>query len=448
MKLASPQRAHRDERAHRDAELEWLNPPLFSLAVLAAAALVALLRSGAPRACSRADFDADVSALRLALAAAAAEDAAESAGGRTVPAGSVASPSLSTPPTLLLLSLNWREDAAWLGHWLAAAARRLRRVPFAVALSARSAAHAEALRAAAAAAAPGVKLFLSEPFVKDDVGPFLLEGHRRNIALAFARGLQFSHAMLLASNAAFVRDIAADGNADGEASAGAGAGAAAAVKNASAGVDAGSAAAEAGAVVGLSAFARSHPAVFSSILGDGWHWARGVRADSCLHVWRRAADAAVACEAGAVCAQDAAAPGLGAGEHLLFAGVSEGFIAPRRAWRRLLPLVEAYSRLSLLMTPAPSFAAVRGLNSASAYPGEEVVLATAAALLGARVPGLEGAFAHAVRAYFEFGREPHFTPTAAELRDEMRREGGALAVKRVPRDAEHLLWRIAAGNGR
>lgn len=75
------------------------------------------------------------------------------------------------------------------------------------------------------------------------------------------------------------------------------------------------------------------------------------------------------------------------------------------------------------------------------------MLATAAALLGARVPGLEGAFAHAVRAYFEFGREPQFTPTAAELRDEMRREGGALAVKRVPRDAEHLLWRIAAGNG-
>ena len=442
MKLAASQRASR----HRDVELEWLNPPLFALAVLAAAALVALLRSGAPRACGRADFDADVSALRLALAAAAAEDAAEGAGGHSVPAGNMSSPSSSTPPTptLLLLSLNWREDAAWLGHWLAAAARRLRRVPFAVALSARSAAHAEALRAATAAAAPGVKLLLSEPFVKDDVGPFLLEGHRRNIALAFARGLHFSHAMLLASNAAFVRDIAADSNADGEASAGAGAGAAATVKNASAGVDAGSAAAEAGAV-GLSAFARSHPAVFSSILGDGWHWARGVRADSCLHEWRRAADAAVACEAGAACARDAAAPGLGAGEHLLLAGVSEGFLAPRRAWRRLLPLVEAYSRLSLLTTPAPSFAAARGL---SAYPGEEVVLATAAALLGARVPGLEGAFAHAVRAYFEFGREPQFTPTAAELRDEMRREGGALAVKRVPRDAEHLLWRIAAGNGR
>lgn len=74
------------------------------------------------------------------------------------------------------------------------------------------------------------------------------------------------------------------------------------------------------------------------------------------------------------------------------------------------------------------------------------MLATAAVLLGARVPGLEGAFSNALRAFFEFGREPHFPST--ELRHEMRREGGALAVKRVPRDAEHELWRIAAGNGR
>jgi len=396
-----------------------------------------------------------VGALRLALAAAAAEDAAEGVGGDTVPAinETPTPPSTLPTPTLLLLSLNWREDASWLGHWLAAAARRLRRIPFAVALSARSAAQAEALRAAAAAAAPGVELLLSEPFVKGDVGPFLLEGHRRNIALAFARGLRVSHAMLLASNVAFVRDIAADGSADGKASAGAGAGAASAkARDASDSVEAGSAAAETGAV-GLGAFARTHAAVFSAILGDGWHWARGVRADSCLREWRRVADAAVACEAGAACARNAAVPGLGTGEHLLFAGISEGLLAPRRAWRRLLPLVKAYSRLALLMTPASgrldaSGVAARGLDSAGAYPGEEVVLATAASLLGARVSGLEGAFAHAVRAFFEFGREPHFTPTAAELRDEMRREGGALAVKRVPRDAEHVLWRIAAGEER
>ena len=160
--------------------------------------------------------------------------------------------------------------------------------------------------------------------------------------------------------------------------------------------------------------------------------------DACLAEWWRAADAAIGCEAGAPCALRSV-PGLRAGGMSLVAGVSEGLHAMRRATAP----VGSYVRLSTLASPAiglfeASVSARRPADVAGDFPAKEVVLATAVAQLQARVAGLGGAeagaggaFAHVLRAYFEFGREVHFTPTEHELREEMRRPGGALAVKRV-----------------
>jgi len=128
--------------------------PLSSLAVLCAVALCVKLRAGERGVCARAEArDAAARNLRAAMSAAAAAAAAEEASNRFN----------RSIPAMLLLSLNWREEPRWLEHWLVAAARRLRGVRFAVALSARSTAQAEELRSVALAA-PRVEVHFSEAF--------------------------------------------------------------------------------------------------------------------------------------------------------------------------------------------------------------------------------------------------------------------------------------------
>ena len=268
-------------------------------------------------------------------------------------------------------------------------------------------------------------MHFSEPFAKEPPGPHLLEGHRRNVALAFARGVPFTHALLLAPNCAFVRDVVADSeesegeeDKDGEPTTAPSGGTARSHAN-----DAGHAGVGAAR---LREYARAHPAMFGAI-ASGWHWTRAVLTDACLAEWWRAADAAIGCEAGAPCALRSV-PGLRVGGMSLVAGVSESLLATRRAWHLLLPLVGSYVRLSTLASPAigrfeASVSARRPADVAGDFPAEEVVLATAVALLQARVAGLGGAeagaggaFAHVLRAYFEFGREVHFTPTSCVRR--------------------------------
>ena len=153
-------------------------------------------------------------------------------------------------PDLLVLSLNFKEEESWLREWLARTSWRLRSLPFGVIISAATKEEVESLKKVVSAISGPVFVLFSEPFAKGKIGPFLLEGHRRNLELALKHSLSRSltHAMLLASNCAFVRDVT------GEKKSGA---------------------------VQLSKFVEKNPAWFGRI-STPWHWATAVFADSCL----------------------------------------------------------------------------------------------------------------------------------------------------------------------
>lgn len=328
-------------------------------------------------------------------------------------------------PDLLVISLNFKEEESWLREWLVRTSWRLRSLPFGVIISAASKEEVESLKKVVSSISGPVFVLFSEPFAKGKIGPFLLEGHRRNLELALKHSLsrRLTHAMLLASNCAFVRDVT------GEKKSGA---------------------------VQLSKFVEKNPAWFGQV-STPWHWAPAVFADSCLLEWRRRVDRAVVCEEGSICSLGKSPSGLAIGETGLFAAVSEGFVANHDALMKLLPLLNEYIRIKLASsTTSPRFRITVGKlvggfwgvrEEEGEYPAEEVVLATAVALITTR-KGLSRAdirFSHTLRAFFEFGRAIEFTPTREELKALMDDPEGLLLAKRVPRDANHPLWRLAAG---
>jgi len=330
-------------------------------------------------------------------------------------------------PDLLVLSLNFKEEESWLREWLVRTSWRLRSLPFGVIISAASKEEVESLQTVVSSISGPLFVLFSEPFAKGKIGPFLLEGHRRNLELALKHSLsrRLTHAMLLASNCAFVRDVT------GEKRSGA---------------------------VQLSEFVEKNPAWFGQV-SRPWHWAPAVFADSCLSEWRRRVDRAVACEEGSLCALGKSPSGLSIGEYGLFAAVSEGFVASHDALIKLLPLLNEYMRIKLASgTTSPRFRITVGKliggfwgvrEEEEEYPAEEVVLATAVALITTRKGSATRAdgirFSHSLRAFFEFGRAIEFTPTREELNALMNDPEGLLLAKRVPRDAKHPLWRLAAG---
>jgi len=326
---------------------------------------------------------------------------------------------------LLVISLNFKEEESWLKEWLIRTSHRLKSLPFGVIISAATTHDIESLKKVVATVTGPSFVLFSEPFAKCKIGPFLLEGHRRNLELALKHtsSRKFTHAMLLASNCAFVRDVTAEKRIG---------------------------------AVQLTTFVEKNPAVFGAV-STPWHWAPAVFNDGCLYEWRRRVDKAVICEDGSICALGKAPKGLAISENGLFAAVSEGLVASHDAVKKLLPLLSEYMNIKLSSSSSSArfkiavgrliggFWSVK--EDEQEYPAEEVVLSTSVALISTRRGPTKKSvlFSHTLRAFFEFGRAVEFTPTKEELQALMNDPEGLLLAKRVPRDPKHPLWRLAAG---
>jgi len=331
--------------------------------------------------------------------------------------------------TLLVLSLNFKEEEAWFKEWLIRTSFRLRYISFGLVISVASDNDVAALKKIAESVTGPQFVLFSKPFPKGKIGPFLLEGHRRNIELSLTHSVsrRLTHVMLLASNCAFVRDISST---------------------------------HTQRTSHFSDFVIKNPAIYGLVsFPSTWHWAPAVLADGCLKEWRRRIDTAILCEEGSICALGKSPSGLRVGEDGIFAGVSEGLVATRFALLKIMPLIDEYMRLQLesgttsgrfRITVGGYRGSFWGLHEGVGidYPAEEVVFATALALLDTR-KGLDSSkklhFSHTLRAFFEWGRAVEFTPTIEELKALMNNPEGFLLAKRVPRDPTHPLWLLAAG---
>ena len=111
---------------------------------------------------------------------------------------------LPSAPYHLLLSIPTREDAAWLTFYLNVTTAALSGVAFTVVLSTTPALAAVHAAAAAQSLACGRVIF-SDPFDKFAIGGDLTRAHARNLRAASA--IPYTHAVLLASNALWVRAV-------------------------------------------------------------------------------------------------------------------------------------------------------------------------------------------------------------------------------------------------
>jgi hypothetical protein len=111
---------------------------------------------------------------------------------------------LPSSPYHLLLSIPIREDAAWLTFLLNVTTAALSDVAFTVVLSTTPALAAAHAAAAAQSLARGRVIF-SAPFEKYAIGGDLTRAHARN--LRAASSIPYTHAVLLASNALWVRAV-------------------------------------------------------------------------------------------------------------------------------------------------------------------------------------------------------------------------------------------------
>jgi hypothetical protein len=332
--------------------------------------------------------------------------------------------------TLLVLSLNFKEEESWFKEWLIRTSFRLRYISFGLVISVASDNDVVALKKIAESVKGPQFVLFSTPFPKGKIGPFLLEGHRRNLELSLTHhaSRRLTHVMLLASNCAFVRDISSTHGTHGTSH--------------------------------FSSFVIKNPAIYGLVsFPSTWHWAPAVLADGCLKEWRRRIDKAILCEQGSLCALGKSSDGLRVGEDGIFAGVSEGLVATRFALLKIMPLIDEYMHMQIesgtssgrfRVTVGGYRGSFWGLHEGVGidYPAEEVVFATALALLDTR-KGLESSkklhFSHTLRAFFEWGRAVEFTPTIEELKALMNNPEGLLLAKRVPRDPTHPLWLLAAG---
>jgi hypothetical protein len=110
----------------------------------------------------------------------------------------------------LLLSVLFNEDVSWFQTWLKHTAEAVKKVDVVVVVSCNTREQLEEYRKVLATGGSSTTLpvvLFSEPFAKKKVGPYLLQGHLKNVELGLNLPDPPSHFIFMASNCAWFRPV-------------------------------------------------------------------------------------------------------------------------------------------------------------------------------------------------------------------------------------------------